>query len=199
MEEKKIRKTDRRTLYTRAVIKDSFLKLIEEIPYDKINVTKICKESEISRATFYLHYDNVDCVLDAVIDDALLFSETEKGTLIDMVDAISKNKNSAFNKKDFLLPACQRIADSERYHSLFMDPLISDRIIYRIAKHEYDAVVPVLMKKSNIKEDEAEMIFKFILNGSFAVNRSLGWQKNDQWYKFQELISKFVSGGMQSI
>ncbi len=199
MEEKKIRKTDRRTLYTLAVIKDSFLKLIEEIPYDKINVTKICKESEISRATFYLHYDNVDCVLDAVIDDALLFSETEKGTLIDMVDAISKDKNSDFNKMDSLLPACQRIADSDRYHSLFMDPLISDRIIYRIAKHEYDAVVPALMKRSNIKEDEAEMIFKFILNGSFAVNRSLGWQKNDQWYKFQELISKFVNGGMQSI
>lgn len=193
----KNRKIDRRTLYTRAIIKESFLKLIGEMPYDKINVSKICAESEISRATFYLHYDNIDHVLDAVLDDALLFSVENPGYLVDIVDSLS-NDDSILNN-DSMLPACQRIADSDKYHNLFMDPLISDHIICRIARHEHDRVIPSLMKKGNLKEDEAEILFRFILNGSFAVNRSLGWQKKDNWYSFQNLISKFVDGGLKSL
>ncbi len=197
--ETKTRKTDRRTLYTRSVIKDSFLKLIEDTPYDKINVSKLCTGAEISRATFYLHYDNVDAVLDAVIDDALLFSEEGEGSFIDVINVITREGIDSFKQYDALLPACQRIADSERYHALFMEPLVSDRIIHRIAEHEHDAVIPSLMKTGRISEEDAEMIFKFILNGSFAVNRSLGWQKNDRWYRFQELITRFVNGGMENL
>ncbi len=178
------KKIDRRTLYTQAVVKDAFLALIAEMPYDRINVTGICRKADISRATFYLHFDNVDHVLDQVIDDALLFSETAPGTMLDMLD---------------MVPACQRIADSDRYHALFLDPLVSDHIIRRIAQHERDSVVLELMKRGNITEEEAEVIFRFILQGSFAVNRSLNWQKNAHWYRCQELIGHFVRGGLKEI
>ncbi|WP_458458780.1 TetR/AcrR family transcriptional regulator [Pseudobutyrivibrio sp.] len=192
----KTRKTDRRTLYTRTIIKEAFLKLIGEMPYDKINVSKICTEAEVSRATFYLHYDNIDCVLDSVLDDALLFSESGEGNFIDLINTVGK-KEVDINEP--ILPACQRIADSDKYHDLFMDSQISDHIIHKIGKHEHDAVIPELMKRGNMNESEAEMVFKFILHGSFAVNRTLGWNKNDSWYKFQHLISNFVNGGLNNI
>lgn len=89
MSEKKQRKTDRRTLYTRQVIKDALLELTNRIPYEKINVTMLCKQADIARATFYLHYDSLDEVLDAVIDDALLFSERADGTVVDLLDAVN--------------------------------------------------------------------------------------------------------------
>ncbi len=166
------------------------------MPYDKINVSKICTEAEVSRATFYLHYDNIDCVLDSVLDDALLFSESGEGNFIDLINTVGK-KEVDINEP--ILPACQRIADSDKYHDLFMDSQISDHIIHKIAKHEHDAVIPELMKRGNMNESEAEMVFKFILHGSFAVNRTLGWNKNDSWYKFQHLISNFVKGGLNNI
>ena len=71
MTKKKERKTDRRTLYTRMVIKDAFLKLKSSLAYNDITISKICTEAEISRGTFYLHYDNIRQVLDEVLDDAL--------------------------------------------------------------------------------------------------------------------------------
>ena len=43
------RKTDRRTLYTRQVVKDALLELLEKNPYAKINVTMLCKQAEITR------------------------------------------------------------------------------------------------------------------------------------------------------
>lgn len=193
--EDKQKKTDRRTLYTRSVVKEAFLALTRTMPYDKINVTTLCKKAEISRATFYLHFDNVDDVLNQTIDDALLFSEEAQGTLLNVLDAAEGKVASG----ELLLPACQRIADSERYHALFMDSLVSSRILHRIAEHEREAVVPGLMARGNLSRDDAELIFRFVLHGSFAVNRSLNWQKNERWHHIQKLLAKFVAEGMKSV
>ena len=67
--ETKERKEDRRTKYTRQVIKDTFLKLLEKKAYPKITVTEICKLAEINRGTFYLHYYDMDDVLDDILTD----------------------------------------------------------------------------------------------------------------------------------
>ncbi|MGI6721036.1 MAG: TetR/AcrR family transcriptional regulator [Anaerovoracaceae bacterium] len=193
------RKTDRRTLYTMSVIKDAFLELIDRMSFEKINVTNICKQAEISRATFYLHYENVEDVLDQVIDDALMFSEEGRGTVIDVVDAIRSGNADELRKDETILPACQRIADSERYHRLFLDPSLSEHIIQRIAAHEKERVVPEFMERSRVTEEEAEMLFRFILHGSFAVNQRLGWNKDNCWYQYQSLLARFINGGIHAL
>ncbi len=193
------RKTDRRTLYTNGVIKDAFLELIDQEPYEQVNVTAICRQAEISRATFYAHFDNVEDVLDSVIDDALLFSEHASGNLCDMVSVIRRKGIGPLKEDESILPACQRIADSDRYHRLFMDAAVSDHILQRIASHEKETVVDSLMENSSLSEKDAEMLFRFILHGSFAVNRSLGWEKDARWYHFQELISRFITGGLKEM
>ena len=75
------RKTDRRTLYTRRVIKDALLELLSETTYEKINVTLLCRQAEITRATFYLHYADLNEVLDEVIGEALEIAEHETSEL----------------------------------------------------------------------------------------------------------------------
>ena len=191
------KKTDRRTLYTQMVIKDALLELNKETAYDKINVTMVCRQAEIARATFYLHFDNLDEVLDSVIDDALLFSESGSGTVVDVLDIIRSGRSDVLRENETVLPACQRIADSDKYHHLFMDVSVSDHIIQRIASHEHDIVVPDLMAHTGLAADEAEMLFKFILNGSFAVNRSLSWEKNERWYRFQQILGRFINAGIE--
>jgi len=49
-------KEDRRVLYTKKVIRESFLDLLDEKPVEKISVTEICKRADINRGTFYSHY-----------------------------------------------------------------------------------------------------------------------------------------------
>ena len=71
MNEKKKRKTDRRTLYTRQVIKDAFLSLKKNTDFNSITVSALCKEAEISRGTFYLHYQNTRDVLDEILEDIM--------------------------------------------------------------------------------------------------------------------------------
>ena len=71
MTEKKEKKIDRRTLYTRMVIKDALLSLLAEKEYADVTIADLCREAEINRGTFYLHYDNLREVMDELFDDAL--------------------------------------------------------------------------------------------------------------------------------
>lgn len=60
---------------TKGMIQDALLELLQNTPYEKITVTALCKQSEITRATFYLHYNNIDDVLEELLDDALRLTE----------------------------------------------------------------------------------------------------------------------------
>lgn len=50
------KKNNRRTVYTRNVIRESFLALLSEQDLQKITVTDITKKADINRGTFYQHY-----------------------------------------------------------------------------------------------------------------------------------------------
>ncbi len=65
----KTRKQDRRTRYTRQTIKDTFLELLKQKSFTKITVTEICKNAEINRGTFYLHYYDIHDVLSDIFND----------------------------------------------------------------------------------------------------------------------------------
>ncbi|MCD8014178.1 MAG: TetR/AcrR family transcriptional regulator [Lachnospiraceae bacterium] len=193
------RKRDRRTRYTIKAIKDAFLSLEKEMAYDEISVKKLCERAEISRATFYLHYDELGEVLDEVLDDALLFSEESNENTLDLIDVIQSDKIPDVRENEAVLPACQRIADSHKYHDLFIDASLGEYIIMRISNHEHDRVIPDLMGRTGLSEEYAELLFRFMLHGSFYVNKLLKWEKNDTWYDFQKLLSAFLDAGINEV
>ncbi|NLW74019.1 MAG: TetR/AcrR family transcriptional regulator [Clostridiales bacterium] len=48
--------TDRRIRYTKMVLRESLIKLMQERPISRITVKAICEEADINRATYYAHY-----------------------------------------------------------------------------------------------------------------------------------------------
>ena len=51
---------------TEAAIQDTFLKLLSEQPFDKITVTQLVEECQITRRTFYYHYSDLYELLDTI-------------------------------------------------------------------------------------------------------------------------------------
>ena len=75
----KTRKQDRRTRYTRQTIKDTFLELLKQKSFTKITVTEICKNAEINRGTFYLHYYDIHDVLSDIFNcRSFILSKSKK-------------------------------------------------------------------------------------------------------------------------
>ncbi|WP_338121478.1 hypothetical protein [Halalkalibacterium halodurans] len=48
-------KLDRRKKYTRMVLKESLMKLMQEKPLSNITIKEICDLADINRSTFYSH------------------------------------------------------------------------------------------------------------------------------------------------
>lgn len=52
-------KNDHRINYTKHILKESLFELLKDKPIEKITIKALCDKSNISRATFYAHYDDI--------------------------------------------------------------------------------------------------------------------------------------------
>ncbi len=186
-----MRKTDRRTLMTIEIIKDALLELLHKTAYERITITAQCKQAEITRATFYLHFDNVDQVVDGILDDALRLSELDPLQKININLAQKETQTNAYDP-DIALPACQRASSLPKYQKLFMDDSLSYIILNKLYHKEYEVQVPRMMQTYHISEKQAANLFLYTLHGNFALNKALKWQKNAEWYDMQNLIHKIL-------
>lgn len=199
------RKMDRRTLYTRNVVKEALLELLEEQPFEKITVASLCRQAEITRATFYLHFPDIDTVLDELLDEALMMAEA---TINDIditvrMDGLKKIVHSddwkQLRQNENLLGPCQRVADDPKYRAIFQDATLSNYVIRRIYTAERDQMIPYLEKHCHLSADEADRLFMLLVYGLFYVNRSLKWNKDDGWYRMQLMINRFMFGGFDAL
>lgn len=58
-------------LYTQKAIRQTFLKMLEEMPLDKITVSALARRCEISVNTVYYHYHDIYDLLDAELSSEL--------------------------------------------------------------------------------------------------------------------------------
>ena len=63
--------TDRRTKYTKSVIRQALFDLLKEKPLNKITVTDICKMADINRSTFYSYYEDVYALLTQIKNELI--------------------------------------------------------------------------------------------------------------------------------
>lgn len=203
MSEKK-RKPDRRAAVTRTVIKDAMIALVKRDGFSKVTVASLCREAGVGRATFYIHYAGLMDVIDELADDAIgavrhggtsAYENTVR--LADLVRPMEDARELEAYLD--LLPICQRVADDPRYRPLFRDDHIAEYIILRILRQEGERVVPEIMADMGLTRLEAENLFLFGVMGAFAVNRSLHWTKDDNWYRVQRLLLTYAHGGYEAV
>lgn len=197
------RKTDRRTLYTRQVVKDALLELLAEHHFEEINVTMLCKQAEITRATFYLHFDGISSVVDELLDEALGTAErtgtTPEGNLIDFMAWLGEKDDPALVREHYSeLPTCLRVAGEEKYQPLFMDDLLSTVVIRKIVLTEQDKMVPFWMS-CGLSEQQAKIIFQYTVHGSHMVNKAFRFQRTDEWCHMTCALLTFVAGGYRAL
>ena len=187
MAEKKERKTDRRTLYTRSVIKDAFLSLKSTLTYNDITISKICAEAEISRGTFYLHYDNIREVLDEVLDDALKTIHGPIG-LLDPDDGAEQCCSK---------PLCLFLRENRKYQSVFFDDGLYTVVVDRFAAAAKDVFVKEMQERASVTKDACEALFYFQISGCLAVCKRNAGREDTQWCGVQCAIDKLLREGLK--
>mgnify|MGYP002282985254 CR=1 FL=1 len=179
-------KQDRRTRYTKGVIKESFMKLLQQKPFAKITVTEICRLSDINRGTFYLHYYDVYDVLDDLIYD--LFHHTSG-----IIDHVLCPQRSAC-----AYPLCEKIQGSSQYHALIMDDVASARFLEKLSDFAKEGFVTFLMQNSRLTFEEAEAVFCFQINGCLTINKLMIKNHCTDWHKVQNVIDEYIRAGLKT-
>jgi AcrR family transcriptional regulator len=62
---------DRRIKRTRKLVQEALFSLMAESPYQKIRISQIADRADISRSTFYLHYQTKDDLLLSSVDEII--------------------------------------------------------------------------------------------------------------------------------
>lgn len=185
-----MRKTDRRTLYTKNVIKNTILELSNKKDFDKITVTQVCKIAEINRGTFYIHYVDLYEALDDILDDIL----ENTSNIFEHLNIKNKKENSKCT-----YPLCSIIQENEEYKGLIFNDSLTSYIINRIISKGKDIFANDIAEVCNLPKEFAEMIFTFQINGCFAVNKLMDKNKNVNCCEVREVVDKFIEGGLKNI
>lgn len=184
----KERKPDRRTSYTKDLIKKTLLSLMEKSEFTKISVTTICKTAEINRGTFYIHY----CDLYEVLEELITEMMADTANVIDHLLCPSRIEGSC------TYPFCARIHEDTTYQVLFLDESISSLLIDKIADEKKEGFITWIMKHSLLTFEEAESIFYFQINGCLTINRQALKNNSTNWKTIQTTIDQFIKNGLSS-
>lgn len=88
--------TDRRTKYTKSVIRQALFELLQEKPLAKITVTDICKLADINRSTFYSYYEDVYALLTSIQNELfenVVFTLNTDDWYTDLLKLVDENKD----------------------------------------------------------------------------------------------------------
>ena len=165
MSDKAEKKTDRRTIYTRKQITEAYLSLLSEMPKNKIKVTEICRRAEINRCTFYLHFEDINAVEQAIEEDLLKkFKAYVHGQMY--------HKEGRLQLSTLFL---DQILDDPAYRTLMLgqtdNPFLSQmRQIFR------EDLVMSLPQSHHLSDRQKQLLYQFIAGGVMAVQ--LEWLRN---------------------
>ena len=193
-----------RQMDTKNHLKDTFLAMLSETPFSQIRIPSLCRQAHVARSLFYAYYVDIYDLLDEVLDDALIFldSITDRScneAFDDLWNVVRQNDLAVFKSYNDRLPPCHRLIDIPKYHPLMKDETISALLIKKIFLVEKKHFIPYLGHTLGIPEVTAEHIFWFIINGSMAGNKKVGWCKNEQWHEMQLQVLRFIMYGLEGL
>ncbi len=157
---------DRRTKYTKQVIKDTFLNLLETKDITNITVTEICNEADINRATFYRYYIDIYDLLNKVEEE--FTDELKSSPLITDV--------TNYSIYSFTKDVLEVLYKNKKLVKILFNTNRNLYFLNDVMESAYLRVTEKWYKKNNDTE-EIERSAIFVFNGALGIINT--WVKND--------------------
>ncbi|MFK0522044.1 TetR/AcrR family transcriptional regulator [Paenibacillus illinoisensis] len=163
-------KSDHRINYTKHVLQQSLLELLEEKPLNKITIKELCMKSNISRATFYAHY----------VDIYALITEIEKHIFssFQLEEFLLNLDNDSFPTSLNLANILSLVKSHATFYKIFFNHHMHDGYMSKALVQLQSKITSYWVKK-NIYSDQitADYAFVFCKNGVLAVIKE--WLNKD--------------------
>ncbi len=146
----------RRTQMTRKLFRDALIELLQTKPFQKITVKEICEQADLNRTTFYLHYDDLDQLLDEIVENFKEGLDRYFPPISDETDRINRlNEYISYVKDNYKV---FRILMSNDQAVGKRKKILTDLLGERVNSHHAQGRHP-----------EGRYIYYFILDGSISM------------------------------
>lgn len=166
---------DRRVKYTKKVVKETLISLLEEKELNKITVSELCEKSDINRATFYRYYMDIYDLLEKLEQELI---DELKEILPNYSDCSMKEVIKEFLKVFLENKKLVKIIFSNRQNIYFLNDFFN--FIYEKCKDKW-------LENVNMDEDDKSLVAVYAFNGTLGVINY--WIQND----FEEEIDLIAS------
>ena len=162
-------KDDRRVKYTKMVLKESFIALLEKKDISKISIKEICEDADINRATFYAHYNDQYDFMNQIQNELLKNIEKHLSTYI--------QNDLPVIPIDMVEQIFEYIKENAQICKLLLSERGDLNFQKRVFMLVYEKIISDITKSGTISKEDAEYIYAFTLTGCIGVIQK--WLNND--------------------
>ncbi len=147
------KKMDRRTAYTRMVIQQSLLELLEKKHLSQVTVKEVCERAEINRSTFYRNYLDIFDVYEQMEEELV---------------------SSAFEKMEIeegRYKMLELIYENRTFYKEFFASRLESRYIKGIIEKMYEEMKAYLIKNGTYDEKQFKILYRYNYYGAIGVIR----------------------------
>jgi len=168
---------DRRIVRTRKALMDALTGLMSTRLWDEINVQQICDSADVSRSTFYIHFDNKQELLDScfsALEKELSRADPSRGLSID-------------GTFQFLPRLLEHVAVNQDVFRANSNPA-SGLVIFSRFKMVVDVLATTEIKQSDFASRLSDDQITFIIGGIFAMLEQ--WNRSGAAVSTQRLLKR---------
>ncbi len=145
------KKMDRRTAYTRMVIKESLVKLLEGKHLSEVTVKELCELAQINRATFYRNFMDVYDVYEQMEEELTSSAFADQD--------ISESRYSLL----------EVIYGNQSFYKEFFNSRLESRYIKSVIQKMYDEMKKYLIENNRYDEKTFKISYQYNYYGAIGV------------------------------
>ncbi len=180
-------KDDRRVKYTKMVLKESFINLLEKKDLSQISIKEICEDADINRATFYAHYSDQYDLLKKIEEELL---ENVKVYIAEF-DMTKDEMDSVFLAEKIF----EYLKENARVCKLLLSKHGDFEFQKEIMVLVYDKIISELTGNHKLTMEDAEYVYSFTITGSVGIVQK--WLDDDMKKSARymaEMVLKLTTG-----
>lgn len=151
--------TDRRVRYTKLILKQTLMSMLQDKPLKKISTSELCRQADISRNTFYTYYRDPEELLQILMDG---FSEKLYETVMRQLEI--PNILEAANS------VCELVKSEPELSEWLLTHLQSSKFVQKTIDVAKDRAISYYRKNlPNYSDRDLEYVFTYMCYGTLHI------------------------------
>lgn len=185
------KKLDRRKKYTRSVLKQSLMTILENKPISSVTVKEICDKADINRSTFYTHYrDSYD-----------LLVKIEEEIIEDLYQYLKQYESSLDEEGEKMtIKLLEYIADNQSMFKVLLNQNAEPGFEKKLNDVAKQFLIHHWIRKHVPDERESKYLSTFVVSGAIHVIKD--WIQQDLDHSIPDMarmINQFINDGLSYI